>query len=156
MTIILTPEQETEFWTQAEQDSQQNLLFPFESYCQIPKQLGKGYVRSIEVHPQVWLGIGNCEYYDEILEPDCECVHPLEFAVRLCGTIIDEYGGQLGEGYTLISGGGIQRNMTFLDSQAHMGIGFSMPPELLATFFPTGNGEILPQLRLLITNPQVL
>ncbi|WP_375475227.1 hypothetical protein [uncultured Nostoc sp.] len=56
----------------------------------------------------------------------------MEFAVCLCGTIIDEYGGQLEEGYTLISGGGIQRNMTFLASQAQVGIGFSMPVELLA------------------------
>ncbi|MEH2437272.1 MAG: AraC family transcriptional regulator [Nostoc sp.] len=149
MTIILTPEQERELWAEARQNSQQNLSEPFESYCQIPKQLGKGYTRSIEVYPQVWLGIGNYEYYDDILEPGCECVHPLQFAVRLSGKIIDEFGGQLGEGYTLISGGGIQRNMTYLNSQAHVGIGFSMPPELLATFFPTGDGEIPPQLHFL-------
>ncbi|WP_138502471.1 helix-turn-helix domain-containing protein [Nostoc sp. PA-18-2419] len=149
MTIILTPEQETELWTEAQQDSQQHPLEPFESYCQIPKQLGKGYVRSIEVHPQVWLGIGKREYYDRILESGCECVHPLEFGVRLCGTITDEYGGQVGEGYTFISGGGIQRSMTYLYSQSGMGVGFSMPPELLATFFPTIDGEILPELRFL-------
>ena len=149
MTIILTPKQETEFWAEAERDSQQNSLEPFESYCQIPKQLGKGYVRSIEVHPQVWLGIGKREYYDEVLESGCECVHPLEIGVRLCGTTTDEHGGQLGEGYTLISGGGIQRKMTYLYSQSGMGVGFNMPPELLATFFPTGDGEILPQLRFL-------
>ncbi|MEH2408298.1 helix-turn-helix transcriptional regulator [Nostoc sp.] len=149
MTITLTPQQERELWAEAKQNSQQNLSEPYESYCQIPRQLGKGYTRSIEVHPQVWLGIGNYEYYDEILEPSCECVHPLEFAVCLSGKITDEFGGQLGEGYTLISGGGIQRKMTFLDSQTHVDIGFSMPPELLATFFPTGDGEISPQLRFL-------
>ncbi|MEH2378046.1 MAG: AraC family transcriptional regulator [Nostoc sp.] len=149
MTITLTPEQESELWAEARQNSQQNLSEPFESYCQVPKQLGKGYTRSIEVYPQVWLGIGNYEYYDDVLEPGCECVHPLQFVVRLSGKIIDEFGAQIGEGYTAISGGGIQRNMNFLDSQAHVGIGFSMPPELLATFFPTGDGEIPPQLRFL-------
>ncbi|MEH2084677.1 MAG: AraC family transcriptional regulator [Nostoc sp.] len=149
MTITLTLEQERDFWAEARQNSQQNSLEPYESYSQIPRQLGKGYSRSIEVHPQVWLGIGNYEYYDDILEPGCECVHPLEFAVSISGTTIDEFGGQLGEGYTLISGGGIQRNMTFLASQAQVGIGVSMPVELLATFFPTGDGEILPQLRFL-------
>ncbi|MHC5860672.1 MAG: AraC family transcriptional regulator, partial [Nostoc sp.] len=68
MTIILTPEQEAELWAEAEMNSQQNSSEPFEYYCQVPKQLGKGYTRSIEVHPQVWLGIGNYEFYDEILE----------------------------------------------------------------------------------------
>ncbi|MEH2360499.1 hypothetical protein [Nostoc sp.] len=53
MTITLTPEQERELWPEARQNSQQNLSEPFESYFQIPKQLGKGYMRSIEVHPQV-------------------------------------------------------------------------------------------------------
>ncbi|MEH2201681.1 helix-turn-helix transcriptional regulator [Nostoc sp.] len=37
-----------------------------------------------------------------------------------------------------------------MNSQTHVGIGFSMPPELLATFFPTGDGEIPPQLRFLV------
>ena len=150
MTITLTLEQERDFWAEARQNSQQNSSEPFESYSQVPRQLGKGYSRSIEVHPQVWLGISNYEYYDDILEPGCECVHPLEFAVSISGTTIDEFGGQLGEGYTLISGGGIQRNMTFLNSQAQVGIGFSMPVELLATFFPTEDEEIPPQLRFLV------
>ncbi|MEH1855144.1 MAG: AraC family transcriptional regulator [Nostoc sp.] len=149
MTIILTPEQEAELWDEAEMNSQQNSLEPFEYYCQVPKQLGKGYMRSIEVHPQVWLRIANYEFYDEILELGCERVHPLEFDFLLSGTTREEYGGQVGEGYTLISGSGIQRKMTYLGSQAHVGIRFSMPPELLATFFPTGDGEIPPQLRFL-------
>ncbi|MEH1926475.1 AraC family transcriptional regulator [Nostoc sp.] len=149
MTITPTPERETELWAEARQNSQQNLSEPFESYCQVPKQLGKGYTRSIEVYPQVWMGIANYEYYDDVLEPGCECVQPLQFCVRLSGKVIDEFGGQIGEGYTAISGGGIQPKMAFLDSQTHLGIGFSMPPELLATFFPTGDGEIPPQLRFL-------
>ncbi|MEH2256373.1 helix-turn-helix transcriptional regulator [Nostoc sp.] len=149
MTITLTPEEERDLWAEARQNSQQNSSEPFESYCQVPRQLGKGYTRSIEVHPQVHLGIGNSEYYDDILSQSCECDHPLQFAVLLSGTSREEYGGQIGEGYTLISGGGIQRKMTCLDSKSSMGIGFSMPPELLATFFPTGDGEIPPQLHFL-------
>lgn len=149
MTITLTPEQERDLWAEARQNSQQNSSEPFESYCQVPKQLGKGYGREIEVYPQLWLGISNCEYYDDILSQGCDCVHPLQFNVCLSGIIRDEYGGQLGEGYTLISGGGIQRKMACLDSQLYVGIDFSMPPELLATFFPTGDEEIPPQLRFL-------
>ncbi|MEH1931242.1 AraC family transcriptional regulator [Nostoc sp.] len=148
MTITHTPEWQ-EWWAEARENSQQNSLEPFESYSEVPRQLGKGYTRSIEVHPQVWLEISNCEYYDDVLSQGCDCDHPLEFAVRLSGKITDEFGGQLGEGYTLISGGGIQRKMALLDSQAQVYIIFSMPPELLATFFPTGDGEIPKQLRFL-------
>ncbi|WP_334942522.1 AraC family transcriptional regulator [Nostoc sp.] len=36
-----------------------------------------------------------------------------------------------------------------MDSQAYMGISLCMPPELLATFYPTEDGEIPPQLRFL-------
>ncbi|WP_138502812.1 helix-turn-helix transcriptional regulator [Nostoc sp. PA-18-2419] len=151
MTITLTAEQETDLWAQARQNSLQNPSEPFEFYCQVPQQLGKGYVQDIEVYPQVWLGIGNHEYYDDILtKTDNESVHPLQFAVLLSGIIRQENGGQLGEGYTLISGGGIQRKMICLDSQSpQVGIGLCMPPELLATFFSTGDGEIPPQLRFL-------
>ncbi|OYD96064.1 hypothetical protein CDG77_09295 [Nostoc sp. 'Peltigera membranacea cyanobiont' 213] len=51
MTIILTPEQEREFWAEARENSQQNLSEPFESYCQVLKQLGKGYTRSLVSFP---------------------------------------------------------------------------------------------------------
>ncbi|BAZ20935.1 transcriptional regulator [Kalymmatonema gypsitolerans NIES-4073] len=34
--------------------------------------------------------------------------HPLQFVILLYGRTIDEYGGQVGEGYTCISGSGVQ------------------------------------------------
>ncbi|MEH2179623.1 helix-turn-helix domain-containing protein [Nostoc sp.] len=145
MTITPTPEWD-EWWVEAAKNSLQNPSEPFEFYCQVPKQLGKGYVRDIEVYPQVWLGIDNHEYYDDVLFQDCDCDHPLQFAVCLSGTARDGFGGQIGEGYTLISGGGIQPKMTFWHSQSEVSVGIVMPPELLATFFPTVDGEIPPQL----------
>ncbi|MEH2180230.1 AraC family transcriptional regulator [Nostoc sp.] len=148
MTITPTPEWQ-EWWAEAAKNSPQNPSQPFEFYCQVPQQLGKGYTRDIEVYPQLWLGISNCEYYDEIQSKRDEGVHPLDFAVLLSGKIRDEFGGQIGEGYTLISGGGIKQKMTCLDSQSQVGISLCMPPELLATFFPTVDGEIPPQLRFL-------
>ncbi|MEH2273499.1 MAG: AraC family transcriptional regulator [Nostoc sp.] len=148
MTITPTPEWD-EWWTEAAKNSPQNLSEPFESYCQMPKQLGKGYVRDIEVYPQVWLGIENYEFYDDVLYQDCDCDHPLQFAVCLSGTARDEFGGQIKEGYTLISGGGIQPKMTFWHSQSEVSVGIVMPPELLATFFQTVDEEIPPQLRFL-------
>ena len=97
MTITLTPEWQ-EWWAEAAKNSPQNPSEPFEFYCQIPRQLGKGHVRNIEVYPQVWLGISNYEYHDDVLYQGWDCVHPLEFGVRLSGTIRDDFGGQIGEG----------------------------------------------------------
>ncbi|MEH1831740.1 MAG: hypothetical protein V7L29_06605 [Nostoc sp.] len=42
-----------ELWAETAKNSQQNSLEPFESYCQVPRQFGKGYVRNIEVYPQL-------------------------------------------------------------------------------------------------------
>ncbi|MBW4568689.1 MAG: hypothetical protein KME31_11870 [Tolypothrix carrinoi HA7290-LM1] len=74
----------------------------------------------------------------------------LQFCVFLSGRIIDEHGGQVGEGYTLISGSGVQRRMTIETPKSWIvGVNIHMPADLLATFFPTESGEIPPQLRLL-------
>ncbi|MEH2451486.1 hypothetical protein [Nostoc sp.] len=66
MTITLIPEWQ-EWWAEAAKNSLQNPSEPFEFYCQLPRQLGKGYERNTEVYPQVWLGISNYEYYDDVL-----------------------------------------------------------------------------------------
>lgn len=43
----------------------------------------------------------------------------------------------MGEGYTCISGSGVQRQMTSQSLKTrYVGIDIEMPPELLATFFP--------------------
>ncbi|WP_228055001.1 helix-turn-helix transcriptional regulator [Gloeocapsopsis crepidinum] len=79
-----------------------------------------------------------------------EWSHPLQFSVLLAGKAIDEYGGQLGEGYTCISGSGVQRQMiTESPKSRYVGVNIHMSPDLLATFFPDEAGEIPPQLRLL-------
>ena len=89
MTITPTPEWD-EWWAEAAKNSLQKPSELFKSYCQVPKQLGKGYVQDIEVYPQLWLGIENYEFYDDILYQGYEdCDHPLQFAVCLCGTARD-------------------------------------------------------------------
>ncbi|MDF5706509.1 MAG: hypothetical protein PUP90_02215 [Nostoc sp. S4] len=34
------------------------------------------------MHTQVRLGISNYEYYDDVLQAGCECLHLLEFAMK--------------------------------------------------------------------------
>jgi len=151
MTITLTMKEDWELWAEANQNSPQAPeKEPFEIISQMPKQLGKGYLRDIEVHPDLWLTIWDCEYHDDVLYKIPEWDHPLQFCVLLSGKVIDEYGGQSGEGYTCISGSGIQRKMlTKSPKFRQVGVDIHMPPNLLATFFPDETGEIPQQLRLL-------
>ena len=139
MTITPTIAEWEEWWTEAGKNSQQNPS-PFESYCQVPKQLGKGYGRDIEVYPQLWLSIGDCEHHDDISMKVPESSHPLQFAVELLGNNADD---------TLISSAGVQHSwMSMTPKSRSVGVNIEMPPELLATFFPTG-GEIPSQLSVL-------
>ncbi|MEH2182422.1 helix-turn-helix transcriptional regulator [Nostoc sp.] len=151
MTITLTYKESRELWAEAEINSLQNQE-PDEFICQMPRQLGKGYVQEIELYPDVCFSILNYEYHDDVLIKLADCCHPLQFCVSLTGIITDEYGGQLKGGYTLISGGGVRRAMKieFQKSQPFVHINIEMPPELLATFFPTEDGEIPPQLHFLL------
>ncbi|MBN4006332.1 AraC family transcriptional regulator [Nostoc sp. LPT] len=140
MTITPTISEWDEWWAEAAKNSQQNPSEPFESYSQVPRQLGKGYERSIEVYRQLHLSIGECEHHDDISMKVPESNHPLQFGVELLGNNADD---------TLISGAGVQRSwMSMTPKSRSVGVNIEMPPELLATFFPTG-GEIPSQFSIL-------
>ncbi|MEH2453582.1 AraC family transcriptional regulator [Nostoc sp.] len=141
MTITLTPKEERELWAEAKLNSLQNPE-PYEFLYQVPKQLGKGYVRDIQVYPHLWLSISDSEYHDDVLEEVPEYNHPLQFGVGLLGVNTDD---------TLISGAGVQRSWTFKTPkfQRSVCLDIHMPPSLLATFFPTEGGEIPSQFSLL-------
>ncbi|MEH2277328.1 MAG: AraC family transcriptional regulator [Nostoc sp.] len=141
MTITLTHKEEGELWAEAKLNSLQNPE-PNEFIYQVPKQLGKGYVRDIEVYPHLWLSISDSEYHDDVLEEVPEYNHPLQFCVGLLGVNTDD---------TLISGAGVQRSWTFKTpkSQRFVGVDIHMPPSLLGTFFPTEGSEIPSQFSLL-------
>ncbi|QDL07266.1 hypothetical protein DP114_04525 [Brasilonema sennae CENA114] len=80
MTITLTMKEELELWAEADQNTLQNPE-PHEFVGQIPRQLGTGYVRDIEVHPNLWLKILDYEYHDEVLIKIPDWDHPLQFHV---------------------------------------------------------------------------
>ncbi|MHC5672369.1 MAG: AraC family transcriptional regulator [Nostoc sp.] len=151
MSITLTQKEEDELWAEVNHNSaQQPEREPFAIFRKVPKQLGKGYVQHIEVHPHLWLAIWDYEYHDNVLTKIPESNHPLQFSVLLCGKVTDEYGGQVGEGYTMISGSGVQRQMLVeYPKSPYVGVSIHMSPSLLATFFPNEAGEIPYQLRLL-------
>ena len=151
MTITLTMEQDWELWIEAQRNSlQEPKPEPVEILSEMSRELGKGYVRDIELYPELWLTILNYEYRDDVLYKISEWDHPLQFCVYLLGKVIDEDGGQLGEGYTCISGSGVQRQMlVHCPKSRYVGVDIHMSPDVLKTFFPDEAGEIPTQLRLL-------
>ncbi|WP_138499153.1 AraC family transcriptional regulator [Nostoc sp. PA-18-2419] len=151
MTVTLTEKEEWELWAEANHNSPQQLeQEPFTILHKVPNQFGKGYVQQIEVHPHLWLEIWDYEYHDDVLCKMPECNHLVQFSVLLCGKVIDEYGGQVGEGYTMISGSGVQRQMLVeYPKSRYVGVNIHMSPSLLATFFPNEVWKIPHQLSLL-------
>ncbi|MEI1376630.1 AraC family transcriptional regulator [Nostoc sp. UHCC 0926] len=123
---------------------------PNEFIYQISSWEGKGYERAIEVHPNLWLSISDIEQHHDYFGKITEYDHPVQFQVLLAGKNLDEYGGQVGEGYTLISGSGVQRAMFLRSPKGRvMDVNIEMPTDLLRTFFPDEDGQILPQLKFL-------
>ncbi|MDV2998173.1 MAG: HTH-type transcriptional activator RhaR [Chroococcidiopsis sp. SAG 2025] len=152
MTISLTSREEEELWDEAAQNSLQPAsIEPFELYVEMPSFLGSGYDRYIELHPQLELTIIDHEYRDDYVENRPASNHPLQFSVFLLGIIQDDERGWISERNTVISGGGIQREMKVkhFSSPRMVGINIEMSPDLLATFFPGKDGGILPELKLL-------
>lgn len=149
MTITLTNDDYIELLDN-EQNSTCNVSIESEYIYEIPKQLGKGYYRQIEVYPDLCLNIDDQQFYDDVLIRTSVNNHPLQFGVITLGGYTHSY-GLVGEDNSFISGGGVQRKFEVLFRQFKrtLGIEIEMPPELLATFFPGEDGEMLPQLKFL-------
>ncbi|TVP63379.1 MAG: helix-turn-helix domain-containing protein [Nodularia sp. (in: Bacteria)] len=151
MTIKLKITDYQEFWAEANQNNPPKPgLNSLGIIQEIPRQLGTGYVQTIEVYPHLWLSILDNEYHDNVLFQIPEWHHSLHFSFLLAGTITTQHGGQLGGGYSCISGSGVQpkMNLNFTKSR-YLGLEVHISPDLLATFFPDETGEIPQLLRFL-------
>ncbi|MFQ4146034.1 AraC family transcriptional regulator [Chlorogloeopsis sp. ULAP02] len=150
MTITLTAEEEDELWKKTRQNTICKSALPsFEFWWEMPKQLGKGYAQYIEVYPQLQLKIEESEFNDDLIIHTPEWQHPLQFGVFFPQTSRGDL-VEVRRWTTFISGGGIQRANNFFcpKSQKTVIVDIHMPPELLATFFPGEDGEILPELKI--------
>ncbi|MFQ4146616.1 AraC family transcriptional regulator [Chlorogloeopsis sp. ULAP02] len=149
MTITLTEAEAEELWEEVQQNSICKSALPsIESWCEMPRQLGKGYLQFIEVYPEVWLRIEESQYHNDVIVQVPQSQHPLQFGAVFPRTKGDFR--QVRKGDTFISGGGIQRANNFFcpKFQKTVIVEIFMPPELLATFFPGQDGEIPPELKI--------
>lgn len=110
MIKTLTQKDYDELFEESEQSCECNpALESFEYLSQIPKQLGTGYYRVIEVYPELRLCIFDIQYYHDLSIKILVNQHPLQFRVLALGMHIDTY-GQVGGEHTLISGAWRKRN----------------------------------------------
>jgi AraC-like DNA-binding protein len=151
MTITLTIKDYNELLKTSKDNS---TCYPglelYEYLDEISQYLGRGYYRAIEVYPELWLNIFDLEYNHDIVLKVPVSHHPLQFGALALGMYTDTC-GQIGGGYTFISGGGVQHkyDASYRQSQRILGVDIVMPPELLRTFFPGKDREMLPQLKFL-------
>ncbi len=136
MTIILTTKDYDDLWRTNKENSTFHSASESSDYLdEMPKRLGRGYCREIEVYPELWLSIFDKEYHHDILLKAPVSNHPLQFSALALGMYTDSC-GQLGGGNTVISGGGIQNKIDSFFHHRHriIGISIEMSPSLLKTF----------------------
>lgn len=150
MTSTFKLQEWEEMWDEAAQSITYQELNTFESFHQLHEELGRGGVRNIEVHPDISLKIVDYKLHEDVLIKIPEWNHPLQFCVLLSGSSINEDGRTIGNGYTCISGSGVQPQMSVrYTTSKRVGIDIHMSPDVLGNYFADDDGEIIPQLRFL-------
>jgi AraC-like DNA-binding protein len=148
MTIALAIKDFEELWAQAPEHQQ---MSDIETVVQVPRSLGCGSVREIQLDPEFSIEIWEIQGRDDIR---IECPterHPIEFGVLLSGYITTDVNGDWNRQQTLISGGGMQRKMQieYLQVQPIVGVAIQLSEKRLATLFPGEDGQIAPELEFL-------
>jgi AraC-like DNA-binding protein len=160
MTINLALSEFDELWAQS-----QNLLerasappkgdresVGLEALFNMPNSLGSGCYGEIRLDADFTLSIWNIQGRDDIRVKVQSHEHPVGFGVLVSGCLSDVNGDWDGN-HTLISGGGMQRNMVveYHQSQPFIGIDIQLSPNRLARLFPGEDGQITPELEFLVT-----
>lgn len=115
MTITLTVQEQDDLWNEAAQHSpSQSGPDSGVAICPMPKQLGTGHELVVELYPDCWLYIWHWDRHEDVQIIQPEWDHPVQFAVLLSGIVLDSQDGVLGNGRTLISGSGVQRQISKL------------------------------------------
>jgi AraC-like DNA-binding protein len=153
MTLTLTAAVWDDLWDQSwEQTGYSPPYEPFVQICKTPAAIGNGTFQSIELYPEVWLGIGHRTYPGETIIEFSEAEHPIQLGFMLSGKWLDSNEGQLSPTHTMISGSGIQRELAskVLADQGEIFVEIVMSPDRLAQFFPDAAGQLPAELNFLV------
>jgi AraC-like DNA-binding protein len=148
MTIELANKDFEELWAQAPEPQQMSEI---ETLVQVPRSLGRGYIREIQLDPEFSIEIWEIQGCDDLRIACPTERHPIEFGVLLSGYITTDVNGDWNRQQTLISGGGIQRKMQleYLHVEPMIGVLMQLSAERLATLFPGEDGQLTPELGFL-------
>ncbi|WP_414530108.1 helix-turn-helix domain-containing protein [Nodularia chucula] len=111
MTLILSQSDLDELHQQAPQPQVQNLVLDsFEELGGVPEILGRGYNRSMNLSPGVWLNFSDCQYHQDLMVKTPDHDHPIQIEIFLSGMIyFDDVHPNLGGTHSYFSGSGISR-----------------------------------------------
>jgi AraC-like DNA-binding protein len=153
MSLNLTAQEENEIWMEAEQHCPPVVSIDrLETIHSVPSFLGSGYLRKIELSPDLDLCIYNETYNDlTIWEPEHQ--HQVQFMVSLSGAINNiSHSILTNSEQSYVGGSGIQRSyrVSMFRSQTQIGVNIHMKPHLLRQCFAPSTGELPAELQLLV------
>ncbi|AFZ28905.1 transcriptional regulator, AraC family [Gloeocapsa sp. PCC 7428] len=138
MTLILSLTELLELYEQHAQNQTHNVLIDeFESFSKLPKCLGEGYQREIDIAPGVGLVIFNNKYDRDVVLKVPIHDHLVQFSVLSSGLIHhDAVYPVLGGKCTYLSGSGVSPAYVarYQKSQHIVGVSIEIEPQLLQQF----------------------
>jgi AraC-like DNA-binding protein len=124
-----------------------------------PRQLGKGYIREIELRAGLDLSIRNYELYNDLVIEAPLREHPVEISCHLSGSLSSELGSVSG-GQSCLFGSGIAPKDASVHSagQKNLRVDVHIEPDLLKTFVAGYSAPMPPVLNQLVRDyeqPQI-
>lgn len=114
-------------------------------------EIGEGYVRGIQLRDGLWLTIAHNHFYDEIITPNCDRAHSLEYCFHLAGGVVSSGTLTLAGQYGFYGSGMAPGCGTYqLLGQEHLDVSVHISPELFRSFAGNLDCELPPQLQHLI------
>ena len=152
MSLDLTAQEVDEIWMEAEQQCPPvTSIDRLETIRSVPTSLGSGYLRKIELSPDLELCIYNETYNDLTLRVP-EHQHLVQFMVSLSGRIDDNHAVPVTAERCYVGGSGIQRShrLRISQSQTQIGVDIHVEPHLFSQFFAAATGELPSELQPLL------
>ncbi|MDM9383893.1 AraC family transcriptional regulator [Chlorogloeopsis sp. ULAP01] len=138
MTLILSQSDFYELYQQAPQPQVQNLVLDsFEQLEGVPEIVGRGYNRSMNLSPGVWLNFLDCEYHQDLMVKTSAHEHPIQMGIFLSGLVyFDDVHPNMGGTHGYFSGSGISPGyIEKYRAEEHLtAVNVEIEPELLDSF----------------------
>ena len=127
--------------------------------CAYPRQLGKGYIREIELRDELHLSIWNYELYNDLVTEVPLREHSVEISCHLSGGLSSE-SGSVSAGQSCLFGSGIAPKEASVHSagQKNLQVSVHITPDLLKSFVAGYSAPMPPVLNQLVRDyeqPQI-